>query len=67
MTGEIGFKSDACGKIGVNALQFGVGGMWGQDKVIYLDPTSQNTYATGNVNRWMAAFKGFYPSFPRRT
>jgi hypothetical protein len=63
---ELGYKSDACGRIGPNVLQFAAGGMWGQDKIILLDPLAKNTYTTNNVNRWAAAFKAFVPIIPEK-
>jgi hypothetical protein len=63
---ELGYKSDACGRIGPNVLQFGVGGMLGQDKVIFTDPSNTRTYSTNNVPRWAAAFKAFLPIIPER-
>jgi hypothetical protein len=66
VAGEIGFKSDACGKIGPNALQVAAGGMWGQDKVIFLDPSARNSYTYNNINRWATAFKAFIPIIPEK-
>jgi hypothetical protein len=66
IAGEIGYKSDACGKIGPNMMQFGVGGMWGQDKIIYLDSIARNTYNMSTVNRWASAFKAFVPIIPEK-
>ena len=67
---EIGYKSDACGVIGPNMMQFGVGGFWGQDKVIFLTPAASNkgtsTYGTNTVNRWASAFKFFIPVIPEK-
>jgi hypothetical protein len=68
--GEIGYKSDACGRIGPNVMQFAVGGFWGQDTMIYIDPTSTNAnktgYSTNHVDRWGAAFKAFVPIIPEK-
>jgi hypothetical protein len=65
---EIGFKSDACGRIGPNIMQFAVGGFWGQDTLINIDPTSsaRTTYNSQHLNRWGAAFKGFVPIIPEK-
>ena len=62
--GEVGFKSDACGRIGPNVLQFALGGFWGQDNVIFVNPAQPNTYSTQHVVRWAAAFKAFIPIIP---
>jgi hypothetical protein len=64
---EFGYKSDACGRIGPNAMQFAVGGFWGQDTLIYVDPTGPKTqYSTSHVDRWGAAFKAFVPLIPEK-
>jgi hypothetical protein len=64
---EIGYKSDACGRIGPNVMQFALGGFWGQDTMIYVDPNGPaNHYSTDHVNRWGAAFKAFIPIIPEK-
>jgi hypothetical protein len=64
---EIGYKSDACGRIGPNVLQLAAGGFWGQDTMIYVDPNGPaNHYSTDHVNRWGAAFKAFIPIIPEK-
>jgi len=65
-TAEVGYKSDACGKIGANVLQLAVGGFWGQDNVIYADTTSRGSYNTTTVDRWGAAFKAYVPIIPEK-
>jgi hypothetical protein len=64
---EFGYKSEACGRIGPNVMQFAAGGFWGQDTIIYIDPLgAQNHYSTGHVDRWGAAFKAFIPIIPEK-
>jgi hypothetical protein len=67
---EIGYKSDACGRIGPNVMQFAAGGFWGQDTLIYVDPSApaaaRNGYSTQTLNRWGAAFKAFIPIIPEK-
>lgn len=71
IVGELGYKSDACGKIGPNMMQFGVSGFWGQDKIMLVDPSSgsnvkSNGYMSNNVNRWASSFKFFLPIIPEK-
>ncbi len=67
---EIGYKSDACGKIGPNMMQFAAGGFWGQDTLIYIEPSApaaaRNKYSTQTIDRWGAAFKAFVPIIPEK-
>jgi hypothetical protein len=67
-TGEFGYKSEVCGKIGPNMTQFAVGGFWGQDNIIYLDAlkSQNNTYNVAKVDRWGTAFKAFIPVIPEK-
>jgi hypothetical protein len=60
---EIGYKSESCGRIGPNVLQFAAGGFWGQDSVVYPLPT---TFRTDHVDRWAGAFKAFIPLVPEK-
>ncbi len=64
--GEIGFKSDACGVIGPQMLQFGVGGIWGQDNITYLDPANNVGYKTQHLDRWATSFKWYVPIIPEK-
>ncbi len=65
---ELGYKSEACGRIGPNVMQFAVGGFWGQDTMIYIDPSAavKSQYSTSHVDRWGAAFKAFIPIIPEK-
>jgi len=68
LNAEIGWKSDACGKIGPWNLQFGFGGLYGQDTISFLDPSvaTSNRYDTSKLNRWAGAFKFFIPIIPEK-
>ena len=65
---ELGYKSEACGRIGPNVMQFAVGGFWGQDTMVYIDPSlgQRNQYTSSHVDRWGAAFKAFIPVIPEK-
>ena len=67
VTGEIGFKSDACGKIGVNMHCSSASAACGdRTRSSSWIPPIRSTYSTNNVNRWMAVFKGFIPIIPEK-
>jgi hypothetical protein len=71
ITAELGYKSDACGKIGPNMMQFAVGGFWGQDTVIYPNLTASGavnsaSYSSGTVDRWAGSFKFYVPIIPEK-
>ena len=63
-TMELGYKSDACGKIGPNMMQFAVSGFAGQERVLYTDPTNANRAKHDTLSRWAANFKAFIPIIP---
>lgn len=70
-TAEFGYKSESCGRIGPNVMQFAVGGFWGQDTLVYMDPqdsqgAGHNRMSTAHVDRWGAAFKAFIPIIPEK-
>ncbi|MGD0230101.1 MAG: hypothetical protein ABSC19_07065 [Syntrophorhabdales bacterium] len=61
--GEIGYKSDSCGRIGPNVMQFALGGFYGEDSVVYPLPA---TFRTDHVDRWATALKAFVPIIPEK-
>lgn len=68
---EFVYSSDACGKIGPWMLQFGLGGMIGQEKVTYMDwgtgpafPTT--SYSSTNITKWGSSFWGYIPIIPEK-
>jgi hypothetical protein len=63
---ELGYKSDACGKIGPNMMQFAVSGFWGQEKILYTNPTNVKSATHDTLNRWAANFKVFVPIIPEK-
>jgi len=63
---ELGYKSDACGKIGPNMMQFAVSGFAGQEKIIYADPNNPKGAVHDNLSRWAANFKVFVPIIPEK-
>ncbi len=64
---ELGYKSDSCGRIGPNVMQFAVGGFFGQDSVNYGFPVATpTTFRTDHVDRWAGAFKAFIPIIPEK-
>lgn len=74
---EFTYKTDACGKIGPWMLQFGIGGLYGQEKPIeaksagYNGVTgsqywSANGFDDDRVDRWMATFKTYIPIIPEK-
>jgi hypothetical protein len=65
---ELGFTSDACGKIGPDAMKFGLGGIFGKEKRNIWNTASaaQNTYNDKSVNVWMVGLRGFIPIIPEK-
>jgi hypothetical protein len=64
---EIAYKSEACGIIGPNMMQFGLGGMAGKEKKVNEYATAGNNYITDDtVNVWMLALRGFIPIIPEK-
>jgi hypothetical protein len=63
---ELGYKSDACGKIGPNMLQAAVSGFWGQEKILYANPINGPGTTHDTLNRWAANFKVFVPIIPEK-
>jgi hypothetical protein len=79
---ELTYATDALGKIGAWKLQFGLGGLYGQEKPIDPSANGPTTFVTANaptagfwsangfdsdtVDRWMASFKTYIPIIPER-
>ena len=65
---ELGFSSDALGKIGPDALRFGLGGIFGKEKrnIWNTASSAQNTYNDKSVNVWMVGLRGFIPIIPEK-
>jgi hypothetical protein len=63
---ELGYKSDACGKIGPNMMQFAVSGFVGQEKILYTNPVNLQGVGKDTVPRWAANFKVFVPIIPEK-
>jgi hypothetical protein len=63
--GEMTYKTDSCGKIGVFPLQFSFGGFAGKEKKTYVN-TSGTGWSDDNVNAWSIALKGYIPIIPEK-
>jgi len=66
---EFVYSSDACGKIGPWNLQFGLGGMVGQEKVTYQDfntPATVTSYSSTNLTKWGTSLWGYVPIIPEK-
>lgn len=78
---ELLYKTDSCGKIGPWMLQFGLGGIWGQEKDLAptspggLTPSAPSNfgqffdkagYDSSNVQSWMVTFKTYIPIIPEK-
>ncbi|MCX5808280.1 MAG: hypothetical protein NTX36_02720 [Proteobacteria bacterium] len=66
---EFVYASDKCGKIGPWMLQFGLGGMIGQEKVTYQDwgtPATVTSYSSKNLTKWGSSFWGYIPIIPEK-
>ena len=78
---ELLYKTDSCGKIGPWMLQFGLGGIWGQEKDLApssfggltSSPASNFSqffdragYDSSNVQSWMVTFKTYIPIIPEK-
>jgi hypothetical protein len=66
---ELGFSSDACGKIGPDALKFGLGALAGREyRTVWNNVAAAPTgaYNDTNVNVWMVGLRGFIPIIPEK-
>jgi len=66
---ELGYASDACGKIGPWKMQFALSGYAGKVKMArrYRDAGATQTFwADDDVDRWGAAFKAYVPIIPEK-
>lgn len=61
---DIKYATDKCGKIGPWMLTFGLGGMWGREKVTY--QSVANRWESDDLNRWGASFYGYIPIIPEK-
>jgi len=62
---EFVYRTDRCGKIGPWMLQFGLGGLYGQERVTYGDLTT-NKLGDDRIDRWGASFWGYIPIIPEK-
>lgn len=66
---EIGYQSEACGKIGPHMLKFGLGGIIGKEKK---SMGAQGAAAIANnitddtLTAWLVGFRGFIPIIPEK-
>lgn len=65
---EIGYGTDACGKIGPDMLKFGLGALYARE---YRTKANAGTATTGsyddeNVNAWMVGLRTFVPIIPEK-
>lgn len=63
--GEFAYASEACGKIGADKLMFGIGGLYGLQKLTSED-VSNTRYNDDNVNVWVATLRGYIPILPEK-
>jgi hypothetical protein len=66
LSGAIDFKSDACGKIGMNSLQFGTSALIGYSKETWWDVNNTASYGDKNVKSWGVSTYGMIPIIPER-
>lgn len=62
---DLKYATDKCGKIGPWMLTFGLGGMFGKEKVTYQQGVANN-WEGDNINRWAVAFNGYIPIIPEK-
>jgi len=70
--GELGYETQACGKIGPDALKFGLGGLFGRENRTAWNTgagsvaNATGTYNEDYVNAWMVGLRGFVPIIPEK-
>jgi len=63
---ELGYSSDACGKIGPWMMQFALGGFVGKQKMARRIGGAGTDWADDDVDNWGLAFKGYIPIIPEK-
>ena len=65
---EFAFTSDACGKIGPDALKFGLGAVAGREYRTAWNNAmaASGAYNDKNANAWMAGLRTFIPNIPEK-
>ncbi len=64
---EVGFKSDACGKIGNDMLQFGLGAIGAREKKIRnTAAATTSTFQDKDIDVWMLGLRGYIPIIPEK-
>jgi len=67
---DLKYTTDKCGKIGPWKLTFGLGGMFGKEKVVYdiygAPTVAPNDFEDDDVDRWGASFYGYIPIIPEK-
>ena len=63
---DIKYATDKCGKIGPWMLTFGLGGMWGKEKVTWQENAVWTLPGSKNIDRWGASFYGYIPIIPEK-
>ena len=63
---EVGWSSDACGKIGPWKMQFALGGFAGKNKIARRIGAAGTDWADEDVDLWGAAFKAYIPIIPEK-
>jgi hypothetical protein len=61
---DLKYATDKCGKIGPWMLTFGLGGMYGREKVTY--QTVANNWDSNDMTRWGVSFYGYIPIIPEK-
>lgn len=63
---EVGYSSDACGKIGPWMMQFALGGFAGKNKIARRTGAAGTDWYDEDVDNWGVAFKGYIPIIPEK-
>jgi len=63
---EVGYSSDACGKIGPWMMQFALGGFAGKNKIARRSGAAGTEWYDDDVDNWGLAFKGYIPIIPEK-
>ncbi|OPY79666.1 MAG: hypothetical protein A4E64_00309 [Syntrophorhabdus sp. PtaU1.Bin058] len=63
---EVGWSSDACGKIGPWQLQMALGGFGGKNKIVRRIGAAGTDWVDEDVDIWGVAFKAYVPIIPEK-
>ncbi|MDD5008015.1 MAG: hypothetical protein PHU49_08350 [Syntrophorhabdaceae bacterium] len=63
---ELGYSSDACGKIGPWKMQFALGGFMGTNKNVKRTAGAGTRWEDDDTTVWGAAFKAYIPIIPEK-